>query len=59
MERCVSSLVVPLSIRCSRWTRRKLTRVWLNRSKQFGKPLAAFQLVQKKLADAHMEAASE
>lgn len=26
-------------------------------SKQFGKPLAAFQLVQKKLADANMEAA--
>lgn len=25
-------------------------------SKQFGKPLAAFQLVQKKLADASMEA---
>jgi len=27
-------------------------------SKQFGKPLGAFQLVQKKLADASMEAAS-
>lgn len=38
----------------------ELTRAGLSLScsKQFGRPLASFQLVQKKLADAHMEAAS-
>ncbi|GAA5947620.1 hypothetical protein JCM3765_001005 [Sporobolomyces pararoseus] len=35
----------------------KVTRDYAMERKQFGKPLAAFQLVQKKLADAHMEAA--
>lgn len=28
-------------------------------SKQFGKPIASFQLIQKKLADASMEASRE
>ncbi|GAA5828760.1 hypothetical protein JCM3766R1_003810 [Sporobolomyces carnicolor] len=35
----------------------RVTREYSMERKQFGKPLAAFQLVQKKLADAHMEAA--
>ncbi|GAA5821308.1 hypothetical protein JCM3770_004581 [Rhodotorula araucariae] len=35
----------------------KVTRDYSLERKQFGKPLAGFQLVQKKLADAHMEAA--
>ncbi|GAA5929312.1 uncharacterized protein JCM15063_004117 [Sporobolomyces koalae] len=35
----------------------RVTREYAMERKQFGKPLAAFQLVQKKLADAHMEAA--
>lgn len=33
-----------------------LSRDYALQRKQFGKPLAAFQLVQKKLADANMEA---
>ncbi|TNY22230.1 acyl-CoA dehydrogenase domain-containing protein [Rhodotorula diobovata] len=35
----------------------KVTREYSLERKQFGKPLAGFQLVQKKLADAHQEAA--
>lgn len=36
-----------------------ITRDYALQRIQFGKPLAAFQLVQKKLADASMEATSE
>ncbi|KAI5474947.1 glutaryl-CoA dehydrogenase [Pseudohyphozyma bogoriensis] len=35
----------------------KITREYALERKQFKRPLASFQLVQKKLADAHMEAA--
>ncbi|POY70286.1 hypothetical protein BMF94_6712 [Rhodotorula taiwanensis] len=35
----------------------RVTREYTLERKQFGRPLASFQLVQKKLADAHMEAA--
>ncbi|GAA5890783.1 hypothetical protein JCM6882_000661 [Rhodosporidiobolus microsporus] len=35
----------------------KVTREYALERKQFSRPLAGFQLVQKKLADAHMEAA--
>lgn len=57
LERCVGRWLFPASP--ATWSMRLIEAGDRLNRKQFGKPLAGFQLVQKKLADAHQEAASE
>jgi glutaryl-CoA dehydrogenase len=52
-EYALQRSVFPLSV-----LRKTYSHVHVTLRKQFGKPIASFQLVQKKLADANMEAAS-